>query len=63
MGFVVLSSALFFFVSTAKSYSAVTHILTPSVNLVFGPKLGFKNKCRAPAVFGLVISGSGRVQA
>jgi len=27
-------------------YSAVAHILTPSVNLAIGPKLGFKNKCR-----------------
>jgi len=44
-------------------YSAVAHILTPSVNLAFKPKSGFKNKCRARAVFGLVISGSGRVQA
>jgi len=44
-------------------YSAVEHILTPSVNLAFRPKSGFKNKCRARAGFGLVISGSGRVQA
>ena len=44
-------------------YSAVAHILTPSVNLAFEPKSGFKNKCRARAGFGLVISGSGRVQA
>jgi len=34
-------------------YSAVAHILTPSVNLAFGPKSGFKNKCRAPAMFEL----------
>jgi len=32
-------------------YSAVAHILTPSVNLVFGPKSGFENKCRALAGF------------
>ena len=37
--------------------------LNSSVNLAFRPKSGFKNKCRAGAVFGLVISGSGRVQA
>jgi len=30
-------------------YSAVAHILTPSVNLVFRPKSGFKNKYRARA--------------
>jgi len=42
-------------------YSAVAHILNPLVNLAFRPKSGFKNKCRARAVFGLVISGSGRV--
>jgi len=34
-------------------YSAVAHILTPSVNLVFRPKSGFKNKCRARAGFRL----------
>jgi len=34
-------------------YSAVAHILTSSVNLAFRPKSGFKNKCRAPTVFGL----------
>jgi len=44
-------------------YSAVVHILTPSVNLAFGPKSGFKNKRKARAGFGLVISGSGWVQA
>jgi len=44
-------------------YSIVAHILTPSVNLAFRPKSGFKNKCRARAGFGLVISDSGRVQA
>jgi len=44
-------------------YSAVAHILTTSVNVAFRPKSGFKNKCRARAGFGLVISGSGRVQA
>jgi len=44
-------------------YSAVAHISTPSVNVAFDPKSGFKNKCRARAGFGLVISGSGRVQA
>jgi len=38
-------------------YSAVAHIVTPSVNLTFRPKSGFKNKCRARAGFGLVISG------
>jgi len=43
-------------------YSAVAHILTPSVNLAFRPESAFKNKCRARARFGLVISGSGRVQ-
>jgi len=44
-------------------YSAVAHILNPSVNLAFGPKSDFKNNCQARAGFGLVISGSGRVQA
>jgi len=34
-------------------YSAVAHILTPSVNLAFGSKSGFKNKCWARAGFGL----------
>lgn len=36
-------------------YRAVAYILTHSVNLAFGPKSGFKNKCRAE--FGLVILG------
>jgi len=36
--------------------SAVAHILTSTVNLDVGFKSGFKNRCRAPAVFGL---GSG----
>ena len=44
-------------------YSAVAHALTPLVNLAFGSKSGFKYKCRARAGYGLVISGSGRVQA
>jgi len=44
-------------------HSAVAHILTPSVNLAFRPTSGYKNKCRARAGFGLMISGSGRVQA
>jgi len=34
-------------------YSAVAHILTPSVNVAFRPKSGFKNKCRTLARFGL----------
>ena len=34
-------------------YSAVAHILTPSVNLACRPKPDFKNKCRARAGFGL----------
>ena len=34
-------------------YSAVAQIITPSENLAFGPKSGFKNKCRARAGFGL----------
>jgi len=34
-------------------YSAVTHILTRSVNSVFRPTSGFKNKYRACAGFGL----------
>jgi len=34
-------------------YSAVAHVLTPSENLAFGPKSGFKNKRRARAAFGL----------
>jgi len=44
-------------------FSTVAHISTSSVNLAFGAKSGFKNKCRAQAGFGLVISGSSRVQA
>ena len=44
------------------SYSVVAHILTSSVNVAFRLKSGFKNKYRALAGFGLVISGSGRVQ-
>jgi len=44
-------------------FSAVAHILTRSETLAFRPKSGFKNKCQARAGFGLVISGSGRVQA
>jgi len=43
-------------------YSAVAHILTPSVNLAFSPKPGFRNKCRARAGFGLATSGLDRVQ-
>jgi len=44
-------------------YSAVVHILTPSVNLDFRPKSGFKNKCPTWAGFGLVISVSDWDQA
>ena len=44
-------------------YSAVAHIATPLVNSASRPKSGFKNKFRTRAVFRLVISGSGRVQA
>jgi len=44
-------------------FSTVAHISTSSVNLAFGAKSGFKNECRAQAGFGLVISGSSRVQA
>ena len=36
-------------------YSAVAHILAPSVNLAFRPESVFKNKCRARAAFRLVI--------
>ena len=46
-----------------KFVCSYTYVLTPSVNLAFRPKSGFQNKCRSQAVFGLVISGSGRVQA
>ena len=42
-------------------YSTVAHIWTSSINLAFRPKSGFKNKCQSRAVFGLAISGSGRV--
>ena len=35
-------------------YSTVAHILTPSVNLVFGPKSGLKNKCRVEPGSGLL---------
>ena len=34
-------------------YSAVAHILTPSANLAFRPKSGFKYKCRARTGFRL----------
>ena len=34
-------------------YSAVAHLLTPSVNLAFKPNSRFKSKCRARAGFGL----------
>ena len=34
-------------------YSTVAHILRPSVNLVFKPKSGFKNKCRVKPGSGL----------
>jgi len=37
----------------------LAHISTHSVIFAFGPKSGFRNKCRAPAGFGVVISGSG----
>jgi len=33
-------------------YPAVAHILTPSVNLAFGPESGVTSKCRAWAGFG-----------
>ena len=35
-------------------YSTVAHILTPSVNLVFGPNSGFKNKCSAQPCSGWI---------
>ena len=44
-------------------YSAVAHILNLSVDQVFRPKSGLKNKCRARAGFELVTWGSDRVQA
>jgi len=34
-------------------YFTVAHISTPSVNLAFRPKSGFKNECRARAGFRL----------
>jgi len=34
-------------------YSAVAHILTPSVNLAFRPRSGFKSKCGARVGFRL----------
>jgi len=34
-------------------YSAVAHILTPSENLAYRPKSGFKYKCRARTGFRL----------
>ena len=40
-------------------FSAVVHILTPSVNLAFRPKSGFNYKCRAPSGFGFMISAWG----
>jgi len=43
-------------------YSTFAHILTPTVNLACRLKSVLKNKCWARAVFGLVISSSGRVQ-
>jgi len=44
-------------------YPAVAHTSTQSVDLAFGPKLGFKNKWRARDRFGLAISGLGRCPA
>jgi len=46
-----------------KYACSYTYALTPSVNLAFRFKLGFKNKSCSWAVFRLVISGSGQVQA
>ena len=34
-------------------YSAVAHVLTPSANLTFRPKSGFRYKCRARTGFRL----------
>jgi len=45
---------------SAFCYSTVVHILTRSETLAFRPKSGLKNKCRAQAGFGLVISVPGR---
>jgi len=36
-----------------NQYPAVAHILIHAVNLAFGPKSGFRNKCWAQAWFGL----------
>ena len=40
---------LVMFTLLVHQYPAVTRILIDSVNLVFGPKSGFKNKCRVRA--------------
>ena len=49
--------------SHSQKFSCYTYALTPSLNLAFRPESGIKNKSRSRAVFGLMISGSGRVQA
>jgi len=36
-----------------RQYPAVARVLTHSVNLVFGPKSGFKNKCQPRPGFGV----------
>ena len=48
--------------TTKKFTCSYTYVLTPSVNLAFRPKSGFKNKCRSRAGFGLMISRSGRIK-
>jgi len=40
---------LVMFASLRHQYPALVHILTYSVNLAYGPELGFKNKCRIRA--------------
>jgi len=50
----IINCELFSHVYFARhQYPAVAHILTHLVNLVFGPKSGFKSNDRARAWFGL----------
>jgi len=54
---------LVMFTLLRHQYPAVAHILTHSVNLAFGLKSGFKNKCQDRAGFRLLLSGLVRFKA
>jgi len=59
----IIVNYLVVFTLLHHQYPAVAQVLNNSVSLAFGPKLGFNNKCRVRAGFGLVLSGSGQVRA